>query len=50
MKERWADIMDSHDKKRPTVRPKVELKTTDIDKPNGTVDDKRVPVPPRVCL
>jgi hypothetical protein len=29
MKERWADIMDDHDKKRPVVRPKVD-KTKNI--------------------
>jgi hypothetical protein len=50
MKERWADIMDDHDKKRPTVRPKVEDKTKNTDKPNGTVHREVLSVPTRVCL
>jgi hypothetical protein len=54
MKERWADIMDDHDKKRPVVRPKVkppeEHKTKNTDQPNGTVHVEGVSVPTRVCV
>lgn len=54
MNERWADIMDDHDKKRPTVRPKLKPpeqdKAKNTDKPNGTVHGEVLSVPTRVCL
>lgn len=47
MKQSWADIMDDHDKKRPTVRPKV--KKPDEDKTNEIVIREKVLVPTSVC-